>query len=89
MFNSHVLEVGIGLIFTFLAVSLITGAIVEAIGSWTRWRANTLLSGIKELLNDATFTGLARDLYAHASINPRGSGPAAPALNKPTYTKSR
>ena len=40
MFNSHVLEVGIGLIFTFLAVSLITGAIVEAIGSWTRWRAN-------------------------------------------------
>jgi hypothetical protein len=31
MFNSNVLEVGVGLIFTFLAVSLITGAIVETI----------------------------------------------------------
>jgi hypothetical protein len=74
MFNSNVLEVGVGLIFTFLAVSLITGAIVETITSAVGWRANTLLNGIKALLNDPNFTGLARELYNHASISPRSPG---------------
>ena len=77
MFNSNVLEVGVGLIFTFLAVSLITGAIIEAITSIIGWRANTLKNGIKALLNDPGFNGLARDLYAHASVNPRGPGTTA------------
>ena len=77
MFNSNVLEVGIGLIFTFLAVSLITGAIIEVITSIVGWRANTLKNGIKALLNDPGFIGLARDLYAHASVNPRGPGTTA------------
>jgi hypothetical protein len=88
MFNSTVLEVGIALIFTFLTISLISGAIVEAIASGLKWRANTLLSGIKELLNDPDFKGLAQELYAHASINPRGPGTktSKPAYkNKPTY----
>lgn len=85
MFGSNVLEVGIGLIFTFLAVSLISGAIVEAIGSWTMLRAKTLLSGVQSLLNDPNFDALARQLYAHASINPRGPGASAPRANQPTY----
>jgi hypothetical protein len=68
-----------------LAVSLISAAIVEAIASAFKWRANTLLSGIKNLLNDQDFRGLARDLYAHASINPRGPGVTEPTKDKPTY----
>jgi hypothetical protein len=87
MFNSNALEVGVGLIFTFLAVSLITGAIVETITSVVGWRANTLLNGIKALLNDSNFDALAHDLYDHASINPRGPG-AAPAGTPSTGTPS-
>ena len=31
MFNSNVLEVGVGLIFAFLAVSLLSSAVTEAV----------------------------------------------------------
>src|SRR5260370_26458313 len=85
LFGSHVLEVGAGLIFTFLAISLISGAIVEAIGSCTKLRAQTLLSGVQSLLNDHNFNALASELYAHAAINPRGPGADAPKTNIPTY----
>ncbi len=74
MLNSAVLEVGFGILFVFLAVSLVSGAIVEALASMFKWRASTLLTGIKEMLNDQGFSALARDLYQHASINPRGTG---------------
>jgi len=74
MFGSTVLEVVVGLVFTFLASSLLSGAIVEAIASALKWRARTLLTGIKELFNDPDFTKLARQLYAHALISPRGPG---------------
>jgi hypothetical protein len=32
--------------------------------------AGTLLSGIKDMLNDEHFQALAKDLYQHASISP-------------------
>ena len=59
MFNSTVLDVAIGLIFTFLAISLAVSAIVEAMASAMKWRSSTLLLGIKDLLNDQKFSGLA------------------------------
>ena len=74
MFNSTILDVAIGLTFTFLAVSLATGAIVEAISSFFNIRASTLLQGIKDMLNDQGFNKLALKLYQHAAINPRGPG---------------
>jgi hypothetical protein len=52
MFGSTVLDLAIGLIFTFLIISLITSTATEAISSASGWRANTLLQGIKDLLND-------------------------------------
>lgn len=55
MFNSTVLDVAIGLIFTFLAISLAVSALVEAVASAMKWRSSTLLSGIKDLLNDPNF----------------------------------
>ena len=76
MFNSTVLDVAIGLIFTFLAVSLAVGAIVEAIASAMQWRSSTLLQGIKNLLNDQSFSGLARSIYNHALVNPQDAGTA-------------
>lgn len=77
MFGSTILDVGVGLIFTFLVVSLTAATVTEALASVTKWRAHTLLKGIQDLLNDPQFTGLAASLYQHALINPRGSGVAA------------
>jgi hypothetical protein len=76
MFNSTVLDVAIGLVFTFLAISLAVSAIVEAMASAMNWRSSTLLQGVKDLLNDPSFTGLARSIYNHALVNPQSDGAA-------------
>jgi hypothetical protein len=76
MLNSSVLDVAIGLIFTFLAFSLAVSSIIEAIASILKWRSTTLLQGVKDLLNDQNFNGLALNLYKHALINPRDPGTA-------------
>jgi hypothetical protein len=89
MLNSTVLEVGAGLIFTFLAVSLATSALVEAIASALKWRSRTLLAGVKALVNDGNFSGLAKGLYEHALVNPRGPGVSAPKTNMPAYIDSQ
>jgi len=49
MFGSTVLDVAIGLIFTFLVISLATGSIIEAGASITQWRSRMLLSGVTQL----------------------------------------
>lgn len=74
MFSSTILDVAVGLIFVFMAVSLAASAILEAIGGIITWRSGTLLKGIKQLLNDDEFTGLAVELYRNALINPRNTG---------------
>jgi hypothetical protein len=76
MFNSTILDLALGLVFIFLALSLGVSATVEAIASIRNWRSRTLLQGMKDLLNDAEFTGLARDIYNHALVNPRDDGDA-------------
>jgi hypothetical protein len=91
MFNSSVLDVVIGVIVGFLAVSLVTSAIVEAINSALKLRSSNLQGGIQALVNDPNMQGLARQLYEHAAINPRGSAVSAagavsaPFKNRPAY----
>lgn len=88
MFNSTVLEVAIGLVFTFAAVSIMTSSVNEAIASVLKLRANSLLDEIKSLLNDKDFNGLALSLYNHALINPRSNGQATDSItltSKPSY----
>ncbi len=82
MFGSTILDVATALVFTFLAVSLASGAAVEAISSIAGMRARTLKTGIKDLLNDQQFRDLAAELYGHALINPRAPG-LPPAENRP------
>jgi hypothetical protein len=92
MFNSAVFEVAIGLVFCYCSVSVIVSSINEAIASALDTRAATLLASIKTLLDDPNFSGLARDVYNHASVNPLGSGQAVKEgdLNhKPSYIPSR
>ena len=52
MFNSTVLEVGIGLIFCFCAVSLIVSSINEGLSSFLQMRGKYLRKGIQTLLNE-------------------------------------
>src|SRR5438067_1400491 len=85
MFGSAILEVAIGVVFGFLAVSLFSSALVEAINSALKLRASKLKQGVQELLNDPNFNGLAKELYGHALVNPLGPGGAAPDKVKPAY----
>ncbi len=92
MLNSTVLEVAIGLIFCFASISLIASSINEALASALKLRARTLLSGVKLLLNDPKFTGLAQAIYNHALINPESAGDAKKPRDlttKPSYIPSR
>ncbi|HEU4375156.1 MAG TPA: hypothetical protein VFS02_16795 [Telluria sp.] len=74
MFGSSVLEVAIGLCFCYATVALIVSTVQEGLASALHLRAHTLLDGIKTMLNDPYFTGLARALYAHALVNPHDDG---------------
>jgi hypothetical protein len=88
MFNSTVLDVAVGLVFTFLAVSLAVSAITEGVSSILGWRSQTLLQGVKDLLNDQAFTGIALNLYNHAMVAPRDAGTAqkeSDLKHLPTY----
>lgn len=92
MLNSTVLEVAIGLVFCFASISLIASSINEAIASLFKLRSRTLLAGVKSLLNDPQFTGLALAIYNHALINPQGTGRAtrrSELTAKPSYIPSR
>jgi hypothetical protein len=88
MFGSTVLDLAVGLIFTFLMVSLITSATTEAFASALKLRASTLCQGIKDLLNDQQFNGLALSVYNHALVNSQATGVAqteAALTAKPSY----
>ncbi len=92
MFGSTVLELAFGLIFTFLVISLIASSMTEALASALSWRANTLLEGVKDLLNDQQFSGLALSIYNHGLVNARASGAAdseAQLTSKPSYIEPK
>jgi hypothetical protein len=89
MWGSSILDVAMGVVFGFLAISLFTSAAVEAINSALRLRAVNLKSGIMALVNDPDFEGLAKRLYQHALISPLGPGDPAPNADSPSPTPSR
>jgi hypothetical protein len=88
MFSSTIFDVVFGLVSVFLAVSLFTSAVTEGLSTLVRLRARTLLSGVKQLLNDQQFEGLALSLYNHALVNPLSAGNTDPGKTpsiKPSY----
>jgi hypothetical protein len=68
MFGSNTLEIAIGLIFVYLLLSLLCTVINEAIANLLAQRGKNLLAGIKNLLNDPEFAGLAQHVYNHGLI---------------------
>jgi hypothetical protein len=85
MLINGVLNLAIGLTMTFAAISLVVSALTEAVASALAWRSQTLLGGVKRLLNDPQLSGLALAVLNHAAANPLAPGNAtAPATaNKP------
>lgn len=70
------LNLFIGLALTFGCISLMVSTVTEALAAITSWRARTLLSGLKALLNDGKLSGLALDVLNHAGANPLSDGRA-------------
>jgi hypothetical protein len=91
MFESTILDVAVGLVFTFLGISLASSAVVEAIASAMKWRSATLVQGVKDLLNDADFNKLAKTLYDHSLISPLEMPNVVPGnlALKPAYIDPR
>ncbi|HEY0545842.1 MAG TPA: hypothetical protein VGC91_10735 [Pyrinomonadaceae bacterium] len=86
MFGSSVLEIAIGVIFVYLVLSLICTAVNEAIATLLNKRGKNLFEGIKNMLNDPTFTGLAQQIYNHGLID--GISQDTTISNKPTRRPS-
>src|SRR5207302_8356206 len=63
-----VLEVGIGVVFVFLLLSLVTSTLTEWVAGIFALRSKTLATGIRELLNDPEGKGLAQAIYDHPLI---------------------
>jgi hypothetical protein len=74
MFDTPVINVAIGLVFCFAAVSLAASTLTEALASLVKLRANTLVTGVQAMLNDPKFSGLAQRVYQHALVHPQGNG---------------
>ncbi|MDL2410786.1 hypothetical protein PY650_35650 [Rhizobium calliandrae] len=68
MWNSIVLDVGIGLAFMYFLLALACSVIQELIANVTSWRGRHLLNSIKVMLNDPAMTGLAKRVYSNPRI---------------------
>lgn len=91
MFGSSILEAAIGLIFIYLLLSLICSVINETIATALNQRGKNLFEGIKNILNDPKFTGLAQQIYTHGlvdGISQEASNPGKPN-RLPSYMASR
>lgn len=60
----------------FATVSFAASAAAEFVSSALRWRAKSLLDGMKRLLDDRQLNGLALQVYNNLIVNPLGSGGA-------------
>lgn len=86
MFNSETLEVGIGMAFLFLLMSLICTGVNEWLEGLFRWRAMDLERALRTLLNDdgGQLTAL---LFAHPLISSLHEGSYQPSELKKGFSK--
>jgi hypothetical protein len=86
MLGSSVLDIGIGLVFVYLIVSLVCTATTEALASLLRWRGTDLREGIRNLLDgpDQKGTEWAEKFYNHSLVR----GLSKPG-ERPSYIPSR
>ncbi len=93
MLGSEMLDVAIGMVFTYLLLSLICSAINELIERSLKNRATDLEKGLRELLDDEKGSGLVKQVYDHGMINGLFKGTYDPTAsdksNLPSYIPSR
>jgi hypothetical protein len=91
MFGSEVLDVGVGLVFVFLLLSLACSAANELLEAAVKYRARALELGLRELLDDPQAAGLVRRLYGHPLVSGlfRGAYDPNSKGNLPTYIPAR
>lgn len=68
MTGMQAFDMGIGLIFIYLSLSLVCTAVNEFLAGMRNWRATNLATGIKNLLQDDHGRNLERDFYDHPMI---------------------
>ena len=73
VFGSTLLEVGIGMIFVYLLLSLLCSALNELIESFIKFRARDLEKGIGKLLHDPDLTA---EFFDHPLVKPHGDNPS-------------
>jgi len=79
LFGSAVLDTALGIVFCFLAVSLMTSVLQETIATVFAWRANTLRDGIGRLLADPQLAGIGKEILRHGLV--QGLTPSRGALS--------
>src|SRR4051812_34207806 len=84
VFNSAVLETGIGLVFVFLVVSLISSAVMEFVESLFKRRASMLAGELKRLLGEEGM----KLFYSHPLVQSLARGDTDTRLGKPSYLTS-
>lgn len=68
MFGSKVLEIGIGLAFVYLLLSLICSTLTELVARFLAMRSRNLQEGIYNLLKDKQYKGLVEEFFKHPLI---------------------
>ena len=68
MFGSVILDVGLGVIFIYLLMSVVCSSINEVIAWVFGWRSKTLKMGIQQLLSDPAIPELAGKIYSHPLV---------------------
>ncbi|WP_338848741.1 hypothetical protein V8J88_07400 [Massilia sp. W12] len=66
--GSSIIDVAIGMMFIYLLFGVLCTALNETLSTLLNKRGKNLLEGIKNMLNDPLFNGLARQLYEHGLI---------------------
>jgi hypothetical protein len=69
MFGIEIIEVGIGLVFTYLTISTICSGFVEAGVKVFSYRASHLKLAVGKLLGDSSYSKVVDRLYKHHLIN--------------------
>lgn len=85
MFGIEFIEVGIGLVFGFLAISTICSGVVEIFNKATKMKSRHLKTALGQLLDDPKYNGFVKELYDHHLI----SSPLAKKMGSPDYIEAK
>jgi hypothetical protein len=81
MFGSVVLEIAMGLILIYVFLALLVTTVTEFISRAISMRSKQLENGIRDLLNDPSGSGLAKEIFNHPLIKQLEKGATDDTVN--------